>query len=309
MLPITFGLHVSYWIRHIAASVVLLLVCTTSLVAAERASPVMLANVYHRGVALSDYWVSEKYDGVRGYWDGEKLRTRGGETIAVPAWFVAGWPATPMDGELWAGRGKFAETVSTVRTQMPNDAAWRRMRFMVFDLPAQPGTFDQRLPVLRATIASLGLPWVQAVRQEKIADDRALQARMKAVIRQGGEGLMLHRGASLYRAERNDDLLKLKPYDDAEARVIGYVPGKGKHQGRIGALLVESADGRRFRLGAGMSDAERMAPPTIGTWVSYRFRGLNNSGLPRFATFLRVRGDMEPSPVLHSSDSPAQEAS
>jgi DNA ligase-1 len=277
--------------------------------AAENASPLMLANVYHRGVDLSNYWVSEKYDGVRGYWDGEKLRTRGGEVIAVPAWFVAGWPATPMDGELWAGRGKFAEAVSTVRTQTPDDAAWRRMRFMVFDLPAQPGTFDQRLPVLQQTISRLGLPWVQAVRQEKIADDRALQAKMKTVVKQGGEGLMLHRGASMYRAERNDDLLKLKPYEDAEARVIAYVPGKGKHHGRVGALLVESADGRRFRLGAGLSDAHRAEPPAIGAWVTYRFRGLNDSGLPRFATFLRVRGDMEPSPVLRSSDSPAQEAS
>jgi DNA ligase-1 len=292
-----------------ATGAALFLAFAVSLCAAENPSPVMLANVYHRGVDLSAYWVSEKYDGVRGYWDGAKLRTRGGETIAAPAWFVAGWPAFPMDGELWAGRGKFAEAVSTVRTQTPDDAAWRRMRFMVFDLPAQPGSFDQRLPALQAAIAKLGLPWVQAVRQEKIADDRTLQARMKAVVRQGGEGLMLHRGASLYRAERNDDLLKLKPYDDAEARVIGYVPGKGKYRGRVGALLVESADGRRFRLGAGLSDAQRAAPPAIGTWITYRFRGMNDSGLPRFATFLRVRGDMEASPVPHPSDSPVQETS
>lgn len=129
-------------------------------------APVMLANSYHPGVDLSAYWVSEKYDGVRGYWDGKQLWTRGGEPVHPPAWFVAGWPAVPMDGELWAGRGRFSEAVSTVRTRQPDDAAWRTLRFMVFDLPAHGGTFDQRLPALRAMVAALNLPWVQAVPQE-----------------------------------------------------------------------------------------------------------------------------------------------
>jgi DNA ligase 1 len=305
----TFCLLLARETRRIATHVVLSMLFIVPLCPAENASPVMLANVYHRGIDLDAYWVSEKYDGVRGYWDGESLRTRGGETIAVPAWFVAGWPATPMDGELWAGHGRFAEAVSTVRTRTPDDAAWRRMRFMVFDLPAQAGTFDARLPVLQQTVARIALPWVQAVAQFKVRDDRTLQALMNKTVRQGGEGVMLHRGGSLYRAERNDDLLKLKPYDDAEARVTGYVAGKGKHQGRVGALLVESADGRRFRLGTGLSDAQRAAPPAIGMWVTYRFRGINDSGLPRFATFLRVRDDMNPPSPARPSDFPSQEAS
>jgi DNA ligase-1 len=52
---------------------------------AGQAPPLMLPKVYQPGVSLSDYWASEKYDGVRGYWDGEKLLTRGGERIAAPA--------------------------------------------------------------------------------------------------------------------------------------------------------------------------------------------------------------------------------
>jgi DNA ligase-1 len=259
---------------------------------AEKSAPVMLANVYHRGVNLADYWVSEKYDGVRGYWNGEKLLTRGGEPVAAPTWFTAGWPNVPLDGELWIARGKFSETVSTIRRQTPDDAAWRKVHFMVFDLPAQAGTFDQRLPVLQATIAQLGVPWVQVVRQVKVRDHHALQALMQKTVKQGGEGLMLHRGTSLYRAERNDDLLKVKPHDDAEAKVVAYLPGKGKHEGRVGALLVEMPDGKRFRLGTGLSDAQREAPPPIGTLVTYRYRGVNDSGIPRFASFLRVREDM-----------------
>lgn len=259
-------------------------------------APVMLANTYHRDVKLADYWVSEKYDGVRGYWDGEKLLTRGGDPIVAPTWFTANWPAIPMDGELWAGHGQFSEAVSTVRRQTPDDAVWRNMHFMVFDLPAYPGTFDQRLPALQATISQLGLPWVQAVKQVKLRDHRVLQSLLQKTVQQGGEGLMLHRGASLYRAERNDDLLKVKLHDDAEARVIAYLPGKGKHQGRTGALLVEMPDGKRFRLGSGLSDAQRNVPPAVGTWVTYRYRGLNDSGIPRFATFLRVREEMNPLP-------------
>ena len=261
------------------------------------ASPLMLANVYHPGVPLEDYWVSEKYDGVRGYWDGKLLLTRGGERVNAPAWFTAGWPATSLDGELWAGRGQFAKAVSTVRQQTPDDAAWRGMRFMVFDLPAQGGPFTDRIMVLNQLVATLDVAWVQPVAQSRVASHQALQARLASIVRLGGEGLMLHRGASLYRAQRSDDLLKVKTHEDAEARVIAHIPGKGKYAGLLGALLVQMPDeqgqpGRRFKLGTGLSDAQRQNPPAVGSWVTYRFRGLNDSGIPRFASFMRVREDM-----------------
>lgn len=252
----------------------------------------MLAKVYRAGLPLTDYWVSEKYDGVRGYWDGAQLWTRGGERVAAPAWFTAGWPAIPLDGELWAGRGQFSAAVSTVRQQVPVDAAWRQMRFMVFDLPAHGGTFDERIPALKAVVDRLALPWVQAVQQAKVADATTLQARMRQTVKAGGEGLMLHRGASLYRGERNDDLLKLKPFDDAEARVLAHIPGQGRYQGLLGALLVETDTGQRFKLGTGFTDADRRDPPAVGTWVTYRFRDVNPSGIPRFASFLRSREDI-----------------
>ncbi|MBL0919331.1 MAG: DNA ligase [Hydrogenophaga sp.] len=260
-------------------------------VAPQGAPALMLAKVYRPGVPLHAYWLSEKYDGLRAFWDGERLRTRGGETIAAPAWFTAQWPAEPMDGELWAGRGRFEETLSTVRRQTPDDAAWRRVRFMVFDLPAQPGVFTERIAAYRALVQRIGQPWLQAVPQERVGSHAELMARLDRVVREGGEGLMLHRGAAPYRAERNDDLLKVKTHEDAEAQVIGHVPGKGRHAGRLGALLVRTPEGVRFKLGTGFSDAERESPPTVGSWVTYRFRGLNESGVPRFATFMRVRPD------------------
>ena len=256
------------------------------------APALLLAGRYRPGIDLRDWWVSEKYDGVRAHWDGRQLRTRGGERIAAPAWFTAGWPALPMDGELWAGRGRFEHAQSAAAREQPDDAQWRALRYMVFDLPAHPGSFDERLAALRAAVSALDHTWVQAVPQRKVAGDPELQALLGEVVRGGGEGLMLHRGASLYRAGRGDDLLKLKTHDDAEARVIAHVPGKGKHAGRLGALMVETPEGRRFALGTGFTDAQRADPPPVGSWVTYRFRGLHEgSGLPRFASFLRVRSD------------------
>jgi DNA ligase 1 len=258
--------------------------------AAEGTPPaLMLAKVWRAGMPLADYWVSEKYDGVRGFWDGSQLLTRGGRRIAAPAWFSAGWPAQPLDGELWAGRGRFETAQSTVGRDAPDDAAWRGMRYMVFDLPAHPGPFDERLVALNALVGALGVPWVQAVPQHRVADAAALLALLKKTVKGGGEGLMLHRGASLYRGERNDDLLKLKPYDDAEAVVVAHVPGKGRHAGRLGALEVMTPEGLRFGLGTGLSDAQRRDPPPVGSTVTYRYVGLNASGVPRFASFLRVR--------------------
>jgi DNA ligase-1 len=265
--------------------------------AAEAAPPLMLAKVYHAGISLSDYWVSEKFDGVRGYWDGEKLLTRGGERIAAPAWFTAGWPSVSMDGELWAGRGQFSKAVSTVRQQTPDDEAWRTLRFMVFDLPAQGGPFSERLAALNRLLTDLSIPWVQVVAQSKVASHAALQERLRKTVKLGGEGLMLHRGASLYKAQRNDDLLKVKTHDDSEARVVAHIAGKGKHAGKMGALLVEmpavgAQPAQRFKLGTGFTDAQRRDPPALGALVTYRFRGLNDSGIPRFASFMRVRDEL-----------------
>jgi len=271
------------------------LLAQTTAAPATTAPALMLAKVYHPGIDLADYWVSEKYDGLRGYWDGQQLFTRGGERVHAPAWFTAGWPTTPMDGELWAGRGQFAKAMSTVRQQVPDEDAWRGMRFMVFDLPAHGGTFTERIVGLNATVAQIHQPWVVAVVQRRATSHAALQAQMHRLVKDGGEGLVLHRGASLYTAARNDDLLKVKPHQDAEARVVGHQAGQGKYAGMLGALLVESvasgnaaAAGVRFKIGTGLSDALRRNPPPVGTVVTYRYQGLTDAGVPRFASFVRV---------------------
>ncbi len=253
-----------------------------------------LAEDYSQGVDVADYWVSEKLDGVRGYWTGERLITRGGHPVNPPDWFVAGFPDVPLDGELWLGRGRFTETSAIVRTEEPVDAEWRRMRFMVFDLPAHGGPFSARLEALRQRLAALDIAWLRPVEQFRVADHAALQRRLEAVVDRGGEGLMLRRADSLHESGRSDDLLKVKMHQDAEARVIRHLPGEGKYAGMMGSLLVETPDGRRFRLGTGFTDEQRADPPPVGSWVTYRFNGFTTNGLPRFARFLRVRPGYTP---------------
>ncbi|WP_206019500.1 DNA ligase [Pseudomaricurvus alkylphenolicus] len=249
----------------------------------------MLAKVYHDGINLTDYWVSEKLDGVRAYWDGQQLLSRRGNRFHAPQWFVRDFPPVPLDGELWMGRGTFDELSGTVRQKVPDDQRWRRVQFMVFDLPATPGDFDQRLKLLKELITSLDSPYIAMVKQYKLADQASLFKRLNQVVEQGGEGLMLHRGAARYTASRTDDLLKLKQYQDAEALVVAHIPGQGKYEGQMGSLQVQTPNGLIFRIGTGFSDHQRRFPPAVGSLVTYRHLGKTARGIPRFAAFVRER--------------------
>ncbi|WP_375055170.1 DNA ligase [Zobellella sp. DQSA1] len=252
--------------------------------------PLQLAGVYQQqDTAL--YRVSEKLDGVRAYWNGRELLSRGGHRFSVPGWFVAGFPATPLDGELWLGRGRFNELSAAVRRFTPIEAEWRQLRFMVFDLPASELPFEARLSALQALVATLSSPHLELVEQRRVPDRAALAAWLEEVEAGGGEGLMLRHRQSHYLPGRNEDLLKLTRRQDAEAVVLAHLPGQGKYEGMLGALLVETPDGRRFRLGTGFSDEQRRRPPAPGATVTYRHRGETATGLPRFASFLRVRNE------------------
>lgn len=253
------------------------------------ATKALLANIANADIDPTPYLVSEKYDGVRALWDGQTLRSRAGNVIAAPAWFVAKLPKQPLDGELWIARGQFEKLSGFVRKNTPQDEEWRQIKYMIFELPDAPGTFAERYEQIKRIVAQTNFSQLVAVEQFRLPDNAALKRKLAEIVKAGGEGLMLHRADAPYITGRNDALLKLKPLDDAEATVIGYVPGKGKYEGKMGALRVETPDGKRFQIGTGFTDAVRANPPAIGTLVTYTYRGFTKNGLPRFASFLRVR--------------------
>ena len=271
-------------------SLLVVAAASASVFAADPAPPALLLAERYRGeVDISRYWVSEKLDGVRAIWDGKSLRFRSGNVVPAPSWFLQALPNHPLDGELWLGRGSFDRLSAIVRRQTPNDAEWRDVRYMIFELPNAPGNFTDRIEQIKGITTASKLGWLQAVPQFRVPGEVALQKTLHDIVSKGGEGLMLHRDDAVYEIGRSSALLKLTPWLDAEATVVAHLPGKGKYAGMLGALRMELPDGSRFALGSGLTDAQRRNPPAVGTLITYRYRELTKNGIPRFPRYLRVR--------------------
>lgn len=250
----------------------------------------LLAKVWDPSIDPTGWWISEKYDGMRAHWDGKRLWSRGGNEIHAPEYFLSELPSgVELDGELWLGRGKFEETVGTVRRNTPNER-WRQMKYMVFDAPKAKGNFEQRMDFLRRTLPPAG-KHAKPVPQTLCLGVDDLIIRRDRIVAVGGEGLMIRKPESEYEPGPSRSLLKVKPHSDAEAEVIAHKPGKGKHEGKMGSIRVKTSAGREFSIGTGFSNEERESPPAIGTIVTYRYRGFTKNGLPRFPSFLPIRKD------------------
>lgn len=267
----------------------LLLLLFFSSFANSEPPPIQLASKFHDDINIDEYWVSEKLDGVRGYWDGKQLISRQGNPFLVPKWFTHDFPNQPLDGELWISREAFELVSGITRSHKKDESEWKKISFMIFDLPSSPETFSQRLKVMRQLVAKSSSPYLKMIPQQKVPSHKALQNKLDDVIQAGGEGLMLHHVDAYYQVKRSQDLMKLKRYDDAEAVVLEHIAGQGKHHGRMGALLVKTTEGVVFKIGTGFSDLERENPPQIGDTITYQYIGKTKNNVPRFASFLRIR--------------------
>lgn len=251
--------------------------------------PLQLATNYYNSIDINAYWVSEKLDGVRGYWTGEKLFTRSGNDLNPPKWFVEGWPKIAMGGELWSGRGQFEQISACVRRKKSNKLCWKNLKLMIFDLPHQPGDFTHRISFMKFLIQKSSSEHLFMIEQKKVTSNASLTQWLTKVVNDNGEGLMLHLASANYHKGRTKNLLKLKQHQDAEAVVIAHLPGKGKYRGLLGAIRVKTPDGIVFKIGSGFSDLQRKHPPKIGSVITYKYIGKTQRGVPRFASFLRIR--------------------
>lgn len=242
---------------------------------------------------IAGWLVSEKLDGVRAFWDGKRLLSRQGNPFAAPNGFVAHFPPFELDGELWIGRGQFEAVAAITARQQPSEG-WRRISYRIFEVPHAPGGLLERLARLRAYLEDHPGSPIRIIPQTPIVDGADLQARLAQVEAAGGEGLVLRAPDTPYETGRSDHALKVKSFDDMEGEVIGYRPGKGKYDGLVGALELRLPGGRVFYVGSGLSDRLRAHPPPLGSQVTFKYYGLTERGIPRFASFMRIRGLPQP---------------
>ncbi len=260
------------------------------------APPLLLAESWDGSIDPTGWYLSEKLDGVRAYWDGKQLYSRLGNLFHAPDWFLAGLPDMPLDGELWLGRKRFQRTISIVRRQDKSDH-WKDIRYVLFDAPALEKNFEQRLEFVRAVVQASKSGYALAHEHQQCRGLEHLRAELARLEALGGEGLMMRRAGSRYESGRSATLLKVKSFRDAEARVLKHLEGAGRHKGRLGALFVELEDGTTFSVGTGFSDAERENPPPVGSLITFRYQELSDGGVPRFPSYVGVRAEGPPQPA------------
>ncbi|KAJ3211078.1 hypothetical protein HDU67_004786 [Dinochytrium kinnereticum] len=256
---------------------------------------VLLAKKWDEDIDPKGWWMSEKLDGVRAYWhpEAEAFVSRNGNQFFAPDWFTKDLPRDmSLDGELFAGRGKFSSTVSVVKSMdSPN---WSKIVYHIFDAPSIASIpFERRMDKIKEFIKKSKIPHIRLVDNEECKGKSHLFLKLDEVEKKGGEGLMLRKPKSQYEFSRSNTLLKVKTFYDAEAEVIGHEKGTGKNSQVMGAIRCKMASGQTFKIGSGFTDKERAKPPKIGSIVTYKFQELSGSGVPRFPTFVGVRIDAD----------------
>jgi len=236
-------------------------------------------------------WVmSEKLDGIRGYWDGSRLLTRKGLPLHPPPWFIKNFPDFELDGELWSKQGDFEFIQSVVLDAKPGPG-WKKINYHIFEVPNQKGTFLLRLDRAKEWFKSHPASHVRVIRQILIQDRPDLDRFFLEVESRGGEGVIVKNPNMPYHTGRSAHVFKVKKARDMEGLVIGINKGKGKYKNAMGSLTLKLENGVIFKLGTGFTDLVRNNPPGVGTTVTFKYYGFSKNGVPKFASFLRVRAD------------------
>lgn len=236
-----------------------------------------------------NYLYSEKLDGVRAYWDGRALYTRGGKRLTPPSFFTQNFPPFEIEGELWSKRGDFENIVSIIKSGK-NIQKWSELKFYIFEVPNQSGGILQRLEVLSHYLSSHPAPFIQIIAQIQVSSTKELMDKLQEIQELGGEGIVVRDKNEPYYTGRNQKAMKLKPYLDSECKILSYNLGDGKFKNQVGSFLCQDKE-KTFKIGSGMSEDFRKNPPKIGTIITYKYFGFTQKGLPKFPTFLRIRKD------------------
>jgi DNA ligase-1 len=178
--------------------------------------------------------------------------------------------------------------MAIVKKQHPH-SGWLELQFAIFDVPLESGGTLKRLSRAEKWFAGHPTSLVFVIPQQIIVDEQHLGKELHRIEALGGEGLMVRKADAPYSSGRSGTILKVKSFFDMEAVVVAHIEGKGRNKGRLGSLLVELPGNIRFKIGTGFTDAQRQNPPAVGSVITFKYYGFLESGIPRFASFLRVR--------------------
>lgn len=265
--------------------------------------------------------------------------SRYGNAIRCPYPIADCLPRFPVEGELWVGRGQFQQTSSIVRSTV-NPKQWDDVKIIIFDMPSpelmfadgvinninyqktfkgvlnwylskggrvplsKDAMFQTRYSYLQKCVPRIGPVELHQQYQLPLNHEKATEALRvfsEDVLDQGGEGVILKSG--LWTPDRSYQMLKWKPWNDAEGIVTGYTWGIGKLEGLMGSLILCDPKGHSFKL-SGFTDAERTltgvgSPGEVasndvenpmfprGSIVTYKYRELTDDGIPKEARYWR----------------------
>ena len=265
---------------------VFLLVSTTAF---AQKPDLLLPQLYSPGKNVLGWVMSEKLDGVRAYWDGKTLSFRSGKKIMAPDWFIKALPGFALDGELWTKRDDFANISAIVRKKVPDEKQWRKIGYYIFEVPGQKGNLLQRLAVLKRYLKQHDVRFIHVIPQIKIYSMPQMERFYHKLVKQKAEGIVIRNPDLPYQTGRRSSILKRKPYQDADCVVKAILPGKGKFENQMGAILCHMKNGRDIKIGSGFTLQQRRKPPNIGDLITYKYYGLTRNKLPRFPVFMRIR--------------------
>jgi len=241
---------------------------------------------------IKDWIIEEKIDGIRVRWHNNTFMTRSQKVLPVHPQIIEfakqQFGNLELDGEFSCGRGRFQNTISTVRNSHSTLFQWLSVKYYIFDVVDFTRTCAER----KALIQDLELPYINfcplpILGYVNTIDD--ISTHLERVLALGGEGVILRNPDSLYVYSRTNNLLKVKNKKSNEATIIGYTEGQGKHSKIIGALICLTPEGKEFKIGTGLSDEDRANPPKIGTKITYEYMELTDAGLPRHPSYICVR--------------------
>jgi DNA ligase-1 len=246
-----------------------------------------LLKTYDKNIDVINWVMSEKLDGVRGFWNSQKLISRGGKVFNPPKWFVKNFPPFAIDGELWTKQNDFENIVSIVRSK--KDKGWNTIKLMVFEVPNQDGGLLDRLNILEKYLAKTPNQYIEIIKQTPIKTKSQMNDFLEAVINKKGEGVVVRNPNTAYKTGRLSSALKVKKHFDDECVVSQIITGKQKYQNKMGAIKCKMNNGKIFKIGSGFKDSERENPPKIGTTITFKYYGLTKKGNFKYPVFLRVR--------------------